>query len=165
MATVLSLAAFIPVALTWVKFETTKSVYRDAPATSGPSAGTIVRRNAWPADSKLWPTVVYTIVGGLAFVLDAIVLGFYAKDVRHANQAAKVASTFGWIVRLGNLGVWIAAAAMYRYEKNLHGKSNDLWGWACSPEAQKIQKAFDDEVQFNPFCVAQVGLAQPLQPC
>lgn len=66
---------------------------------------------------------------------------------------------------LGNLVVWVVAAAVYRNEKDKHGKSNDLWGWTCSPAAQLIQKDFAGEVDFNTYCSVQsaswyVGLAR-----
>lgn len=61
--------------------------------------------------------------------------------------------------------VWAVAAGMYRAEKDKGGKSDDLWGWTCSPAASSIQKEFADEVDFDRYCNVQsagwfVGLAQ-----
>ena len=61
----------------------------------------------------------------------------------------------------GNLIVWSVAASLYRTEKDKNGKSNDLWGWTCSPAATKIQKEFAGEVNFNNFCNIQVGFYFP----
>lgn len=66
---------------------------------------------------------------------------------------------------LGNIVVWVVAAGVYRNEKDKGGKSNDLWGWTCSPGARAIQKEFAGEVDFNRYCNVQsaswfVGLAQ-----
>ena len=46
---------------------------------------------------------------------------------------------------------------LYRYEKSLHGKDNDLWGWACSNEATAIQTEFAGVVDFKAICTAQVS--------
>lgn len=82
-----------------------------------------------------------------------------------ANTAAYIASVFAWLDMLGNAGVWVAAAVMYRTEKNKHGRSDDLWGWTCSPAARAIQREFVEEIDFDKYCNVQsaswyVGLAR-----
>jgi hypothetical protein len=83
----------------------------------------------------------------------------YKFGVEKANKAATVATTFTWVVMLGNLIVWCVAASLYRTEKDKDGKSNDLWGWTCSPLAREIQKEFAVEVDFDKFCNVQVSLS------
>jgi hypothetical protein len=152
----LSIASLVPVAMTLAKFETTKNIYKQSLATSGPKKGQTVERNAWAADSRVWPTVMYTAVGAVSIVFNFSVMIAYCNGIRSANQAAKVASVFSWTVLLANLGVWIAAAVIYRQQKDLNGKSNDLWGWTCSPAAQQIQEDFKDQVDFQSYCNTQV---------
>ena len=152
VATILSIGSLIPVALTLHKFESTKDIFRDVRQ----SNGTTTNRNLWAKDNKLWPTLMYTAVAAISVLLNAIVMISYFGSVRRANTAAKVATTFSWIIITGNLGVWIAAAAIYRQQKNLNGKPNDLWGWSCSSGAQQIQKVFKDQINFSNYCTTQV---------
>lgn len=60
---------------------------------------------------------------------------------------------FGIAIESIHVIVWIAAAAAYRVAKN--GK--DLWGWACSPAAEKIQPTFHDVVNFHKVCGRSVS--------
>ncbi|KAF2466545.1 uncharacterized protein BDR25DRAFT_306070 [Lindgomyces ingoldianus] len=147
----ISIAIFIPITLTLHKFITTKDVYRDV---SHPD-GSTVSRTAWAKDSKVWPTYMYFAVAAFTVLLHFIILLSYKFGVGHANKAATVATTFSWVVMIGNLVVWSVAAGLYRREKDLGGKSNDLWGWTCSAAAEAIQKEFVGEVNFDKFCNVQ----------
>lgn len=115
-----------------------------------------MNRTAWAKDSKVWPTYMYFGVATVSLVLNLIIIFSYKFGTKYANKAAVIATTFSWIVMAGNLIVWSVAASLYRTEKDKGGKSNDLWGWTCSPAAQKIQKEFAGEVDFDRFCNIQV---------
>lgn len=119
-------------------------------------SGTTTTRNAWAKDTKLWPTEVYFAIAGISVVLNFLIIVAYRFGVDKANRAATVATVFSWATVLGNLVVWGVAAAMYRVEKDKGGKSNDLWGWTCSPAARAIQESFRDQVDFNRYCNVQV---------
>lgn len=101
---------------------------------------------------------MYFLIAGISVVLDACILVAYGCGIGKANRVATLATTFNWVVMLGNLVVWCVAAGLYRAEKNKGGKSNDLWGWTCSPVAREIQKEFAGEVDFDRFCNVQVSL-------
>lgn len=101
---------------------------------------------------------MYFLVAAIALLLNlCIILAYLFSGVKGANRAAVVATTFTWIVMIGNLVVWAVAASLYRTEKDKDGKSNDLWGWTCSSAAQAIQKEFKNEVDFDKFCNVQVS--------
>ncbi|KAK7192999.1 hypothetical protein DPSP01_005210 [Paraphaeosphaeria sporulosa] len=156
----ISVAVFIPIALTLHKFLSTQNVYRDVTRD-----GVTKHRTAWAKDSKVWPTWMYFLIAAISVVLNIVIIFAYKFGIDKANKAATVATTFNWFVMLGNLAVWCVAASLYRTEKDKDGKSNDLWGWTCSPLAREIQKEFAHEVDFDKFCNVQsiswyIGLVQ-----
>lgn len=147
--------------MTLVKFLQTQNIYR----TIALPDGSTTYRTAWAHSSRTWPTYSYFGVALLSTVLNFATIFSYKFGVGRANTASYIASVFSWVDMLGNLGVWIAAAVVYRKEKDKHGKSNDLWGWTCSTAAQVIQRDFAEEVNFNTYCNIQsaswyVGLAR-----
>lgn len=80
----------------------------------------------------------------------------YAYSIRRANNIATVQSWFIWIVETVHILTWIVVAVLYRVGKT--GK--DLWGWACSPVAEKIQPTFEGVVNFNKICSRGVSSSQ-----
>ena len=147
--------------MTVIKFLQTRNTYR----TITHPDGTTTTRTAWAHDSKLWPTYAYFGVAVVSTLLNFATVFSYRAGVRRANVVSQVTSLFSWAVMLANVVVWSVAAGIYRNEKDKNGKSNDLWGWTCSPLAQAIQKEFAGEVDFNKYCNVQsaswyVGLAQ-----
>ncbi|KAL1654493.1 hypothetical protein SLS61_003097 [Didymella pomorum] len=128
--------------MTLVKFLQTQNIYR----TIALPDGSTTYRTAWAHSSRTWPTYSYFGVALLSTVLNFATIFSYKFGVGRANTASYIASVFSWVDMLGNLGVWIAAAVVYRKEKDKHGKSNDLWGWTCSTAAQVIQRDFAEEL-------------------
>ncbi|KAJ4348460.1 uncharacterized protein N0V89_009834 [Didymosphaeria variabile] len=160
LAFLISIAVFVPISLTLHKFLTTQNVYRDVT-----KDGITTHRTAWAKDSKVWPTWMYFLIAGISVLLNFAIIFAYKFGVEKANKVATVATAFTWVVMLGNLVVWCVAASLYRTEKDKNGKSNDLWGWTCSPAARAIQKEFAHEVDFDKFCTVQsiswyIGLVQ-----
>ncbi|PVI07038.1 hypothetical protein DM02DRAFT_649369 [Periconia macrospinosa] len=157
-STVISIAVLVPITITLHKFLTTKNVFRDVRRDDG----TVVNRNPWFKDTKEWPTYMYFAVAAISTTLNFCVLVSYLRGgVESANKSAYVSSFFSWAIMLGNLIVWCVAAALYRTEK----ATDDIWGWACSPLARKIQKEFADQIDFQQSCTVQstswyIGLAQ-----
>jgi hypothetical protein len=139
------------------KYLTTRNIFHNVTS----PAGVTVNRTAWAKDSKTWPTYMYFAVAFVSLLLNFIIIFSYKFGVKYANKAAVVATTFNWIVMAGNLVVWCVAASLYRTEKDKNGKSNDLWGWTCSPAAMKIQKEFAGVVDFDKFCNVQVSVLIP----
>ncbi len=86
---------------------------------------------------------------GITVLLGILILSAYTcGSIRSANQVNTVQSTVTIVVELVHIGLWIAVSIAYREGKT--GK--DLWGWACSGAADKIQKNFDGVVDFNKVC-------------
>ncbi|KAH7394232.1 hypothetical protein DE146DRAFT_661185 [Phaeosphaeria sp. MPI-PUGE-AT-0046c] len=162
VAFVISIGVLVPLLMTLIKFEQTKDVYQTVVVNGKP-----ISRTAWAKDSRTWPTYVYFGVAAISTLLNAGTMLSYCCSVEKANVASYVTSTFSWIVLVGNLAVWAAAAAVYKKEKEktVQGKHTDLWGWTCSGPAKQIQKEFAQQVDFNQYCVIQsaswyIGLAQ-----
>ncbi|XPS68290.1 hypothetical protein M3J09_000582 [Ascochyta lentis] len=158
---VISIGVLAPITMTLTKFLHTQNVYHNV----SHSDGTTVSRTAWAKDSKVWPTYSYFGVAAISVILNFSTIFSYRFGISKANSFSYITSMFSWAVMLGNLVVWSVAAGVYRSEKDKHGKSNDLWGWTCSPGARAIQKEFAGEIDFNRFCNVQsaswyVGLVQ-----
>ncbi|KAF2623384.1 hypothetical protein BU25DRAFT_350224, partial [Macroventuria anomochaeta] len=157
----ISIGVLAPITMTLTKFLRTQNVYRDVVQADG----TTKSRTAWAHDSKVWPTYSYFAVAAISTILNFATIFSYKFGVSRANSVSYITSLFSWGIMLGNLVVWAVAAGVYRDEKDKHGKSNDLWGWTCSPAAQAIQRDFAGELDFNAYCNVQsaswfVGLAQ-----
>jgi hypothetical protein len=154
LSTILSLATFVPLAMTTQKYFTTRNIFHAAPDPKDP--GATIQRTAWALNSKIWPTYMYLAVATLSLIMNASTLVAYLKSVKAANSVAKVQGWFSKAIMAINVIIWAVSVAVYRYEKDLGGVPNDLWGWTCSPQARELQKIFKDEVQFNTYCTVQV---------
>jgi len=161
MATLLSIGVFVPMAMMMSKFLSTRDIYR---LVAEPD-GTTINRTAWALQSKNWPTYMYFAIATVSLILNLCIMLSYLRDIRSANRAATIATFFTALVTVGNVVVWFVAVVIYRYEKDTNGVSNDLWGWSCSKDAEALQEAFSDVVQFEQYCNVQstswyIGLAQ-----
>ena len=123
-----------------IKFQTTKTVIRGG-------------RGPWPKDPKLWPTYMFLATSGVTLIVSIAVLIAYCCSYEKARTSIRL-TVLNYVV---HLGVWIAVTFLYRYERNLHGKDNDLWGWACNSAATALQTQFDGVVDFKMLCTAQVS--------
>jgi hypothetical protein len=79
----------------------------------------------------------------------------YLRSIKTANKLGHIQSNFGFVIDFLHLAIWIGVAVAYRVAKN--GK--DLWGWACSPLANKIQPSFEGVVNFHNVCSRSVSRA------
>ncbi|KAI9813683.1 MAG: hypothetical protein M1832_006111 [Thelocarpon impressellum] len=139
----LSLALTATMALTLHKYYSTR--------------GTIIGgRNAWAANTKLWPTTMLLVIAVVSLTINLTILGSYWHSVKAANRAAIVSTVFTVTVLVTHLVIWIVTVALYRYGKDTNGKSNDLWGWSCGAPG-KIQQQFSDVVDFKQYCNLQSG--------
>jgi hypothetical protein len=145
LTAILSTAVTIIMATTLHKYLSTKDTF-------------INGRTAWARNTKLWPTVMLFAIAAVTLVLNLVIMIAYACSVKSANRASLVSGIFGILVFVGHIFVWISAAAIYRYSKDTNGKSNDLWGWACSKTADDIQKTFEFVVNFDHICNSNVSL-------
>ncbi|KAF2011607.1 hypothetical protein BU24DRAFT_454118 [Aaosphaeria arxii CBS 175.79] len=154
IALFLSIATLVPLTMTLIKFLSTKHVFRDIVLPDG----TTKHRTAWSKDPKTWPTWTYFLVAAASALINVLTLICYCIcGVKEANRTALVSAVVTWGSLVGQLVVWIVAAAMYRAEKSKGGKSNDLWGWTCAPAAKAIQKEFVGVVDFNYYCNVQTA--------
>lgn len=91
-------------------------------------------------------------------VLGLISVISYLISIKAANSISSMNTKFGIATESIRIATWIAVATAYRVAKN--GK--DLWGWACSPLAEKIQPTFRDVVNFKNVCNRSVSLRSSL---
>lgn len=157
----ISIAVLVPITMTLIKFLKTKDTYHNVTNARGQS----ISRTAWAKDARAWPTWMYFAVAAVSVLLNFFTVFAYKFGFDKANKASYIATTFSWVMMIGNLVVWSVAAGLYRTEKDKDGKSNDLWGWTCSAGARAIQKEFASEIDFNRFCNVQgiswyIGLVQ-----
>jgi hypothetical protein len=160
LAFIISVAVLIPITMTLVKFLTTKDVVRDAPTASGTTAP----RTPWARGTQTWQTYMYFSIAASSFLLNGIIMIAYLRDIRAANKAATVATTFTWTVIIANVVVWGVGAGLYKWGRS-EAKEKDLWGWSCSSGAARIQEVFQGEVKFGSYCNIQsfswyMGLVQ-----
>ncbi|CZR68668.1 uncharacterized protein PAC_18567 [Phialocephala subalpina] len=106
-------------------------------------------RGPWAKQTSLWPAIMLVSASGVTVLLGLLILAAYTwGSVRSANKVNTMQTTVTVVVELVHIGLWIAVSVLYREGKN--GK--DLWGWACSGAADKIQKNFEGVVDFNKVC-------------
>ena len=110
-------------------------------------------RTAWPKHPKLWPTFMLLVGAGITLVVSIITLISYCWFMKKANRSWKL-TVLKYAI---HLGAWAIITSLYRYEKDVHGSDNDLWGWTCSEEAAAIQAEFNDVIGFSSVCNLQVS--------
>jgi len=103
---VASLATFIPLAMTMVKFQQTRDVYVTVNGQS---------RTAWANNSITWPMYMFFAISLISLVLNIAIITAYSRDIVTANKVASVASGFSIINLVGHGIVWIVATTLYRY--------------------------------------------------
>lgn len=135
-----SLAMFGIMVFVLVKYETTKNTIRDG-------------RGPWPKHVKLWPSIMLLAGAGFTLILSVFVLFAYCCCFKMTQQSWKFT-----VARYAlHIISWAVISFLYRYEKSLHGNSNDLWGWACAKEATALQPAFNAVLDFDSLCGVQVS--------
>jgi hypothetical protein len=149
--------------LTFHKFFTTRNTLVSVP---GPNGGALTPRGPWAKNTKLWPTTVLLVTSTLSFIISAIVMASYLRGVRAANAAHDYGSYLGFGIFAAHVGMWIATAVVYRTGKD----GNDLWGWSCDERAMRIQKPFENVIDFKRYCNVQTSswvtsLAQAVLMC
>ncbi|KAB8300057.1 hypothetical protein EYC80_000294 [Monilinia laxa] len=126
---------------TLLKFLATHEDIRNPPESPAP-------RGPWALQTQTWSAVLLFFTGVITADLGLISLIAYAVSIKRANHISSINTKFGIVTESIHIIVWIAVAIAYRVAKN--GK--DLWGWACSPLAEKIQPTFQDVVDFQNVC-------------
>lgn len=159
VSSILSITVFVPLALTVHKFLSTKDILRIAPDPEHP--GEFIQRTAWAKDSKTWPTYMYFAFATLAVVFNNGALLAYFVSAKLFSVASKMSTLVTGSILIFNFSIWGATVIIYRYEKNLHNKPNDLWGWTCSAPAKALQTVFHDVVPFNTYCNIQACFPAP----
>ncbi|MCJ1484415.1 hypothetical protein MMC06_004586 [Schaereria dolodes] len=129
----------IVMAITLHKFISTRNIF-------------IENRNPWAENTKIWPTALLLSTSAFTFLISTITVVSYFWGVSAANMTNDTVGTAGTVVEMaGHVAIWIGVSSAYRIGKD----GNDLWGWTCSPKAQKIQGEFRDVINFERFCSIQ----------
>lgn len=111
-------------------------------------------RGPWAKQTQLWPSILLFTVAVITAILGVAITVAYLVSIKAANKVSSVQDKLSIVNEVGHVVVWIGVAIAYRAGKN--GK--DLWGWACSPLAEKIQGNFKNVVDFDRVCSRGVRL-------
>ncbi|KAL9111179.1 MAG: hypothetical protein Q9187_007966 [Circinaria calcarea] len=72
-------------------------------------------RNAWAAQTKIWPTALLLSISVATVIASLITVGMYLRGVKQANKAS---DTVGTATSVGgavaNMIIWISTAVAYR---------------------------------------------------
>lgn len=119
LATIISAATLAPLTMTLIKFIQT----RDQVLTVDGE-----QRTAWAAGTRSWYTYLYFAISAVSFILNAAILISYCGGTKKANRASMISGWFHGFIMAGNIIVWIASVAIYRYGKiPQDGRFTDLW--------------------------------------
>ena len=134
-----SLGMFALMVYVIVEFALTKDTIREG-------------RGPWAKNSKVWPTILLLIASAFTLITSVGILLAYCCCFKRAQGS--------WKITLAKYAVhivaWIIISFVYRYERGLHGKNNDLWGWACAEKDSPIQEQFNGVINFKSLCTGQV---------
>lgn len=144
LTTLFSLVMFGLTAYIQIKFQITKGTLRDD-------------RGPWPKNPKLWPTIMLLVASGLTLITTTVMLFAYCCCYQKTQTSWKI-TVARYAVHIVS---WAIVAFLYRYEKGLNGKNNDLWGWSCAEEATAIQTEFNGVVNFKFLCSTQACFPIP----
>ncbi|QSZ30698.1 hypothetical protein DSL72_000256 [Monilinia vaccinii-corymbosi] len=110
--------------------------------------GSPAPRGPWALQTQLWSSILLFFTGVVTAVLGLVSIIAYAVSTKAANSISSMNTKFGIAAESTHMVIWIAVAVAYRVARN----GMDLWGWACSPLADKIQPTFQDVVNFQNVC-------------
>jgi hypothetical protein len=134
-ATAVAIPAAVQEGRTLFTYSTTHDVQRNG-------------RGPWAKHTQLWPSILLFSISVITAILGIAITIAYLISIRAANKVSAVQDKISIANEVGHVIVWVGVAIAYRLGKN--GK--DLWGWACSPLADKIQVNFEDVVRFDKVC-------------
>ncbi|KAK5693838.1 hypothetical protein LTR17_024989 [Elasticomyces elasticus] len=148
IATVLAGVTLAPLVMTLIKFlETRNTLY----TVDGQ------QRTAWAANTQTWYMYLYLGVAAMSFAVNLLVLLSYCCGVKAANATANATGWWEHLLTGVHLLGWVASVIVYRVGKiPKDGHFQDLWGWTCSPAAEKIQSVVTD-VNFSKYCTLQTS--------
>ncbi|KAF5879460.1 uncharacterized protein Bfra_006668 [Botrytis fragariae] len=141
LITGLTVAIAVEEGRTLLNFLETHNDIRSPPGSPTP-------RGPWALQTQLWSAVLLFITCVITAILGLISVISYLVSIKAANSISSMNTKFGIATESIHIATWIAVATAYRVAKN--GK--DLWGWACSPLAEKIQPTFQNVVNFKNVC-------------
>ena len=116
-------------------------------------------RSPWPKNAKVWPTIMLLIASAFTLVTSVVILFAYCCCFKRAQSSWKITLAKHAV----HIVAWIIISVVYRYERGLHGKNNDLWGWACAEKASPIQDQFNGVINFKSLCTGQVKFLSHIQ--
>ncbi|TVY18710.1 hypothetical protein LARI1_G003849 [Lachnellula arida] len=134
-ATAIAIVTASQEAVTFSTYLKTRNIQRDG-------------RGPWATETSLWPTIMLLATSAITAILGLMIVIAYLISVKKANTISSVHSVASVIIELAHIIVWIVVAILYRVGKT----GSDLWGWACSPLAEKIQPNFNNVVHFDKVC-------------
>lgn len=105
-------------------------------------------RGPWARKTSLWPSIMLLAASGISVIIGLLTMAAYTRSIRAANNVNFYETIITNTIEVAHILSWIVVAVLYRTGKTGH----DLWGWACSPLAKKIEPSFDGVVDFATIC-------------
>lgn len=118
----------------------------------------IEAKDAWPRDAKTWPTIMLLVIA---------VITLFSSVAALISNCVCIRRQRNWRLILLGYGIhilsWAIVTFLYRYEKDMHGHNNDLWGWSCGGSAKELQNNLRSDIDFSLLCNVQVSFSWPLE--
>ena len=112
----------------------------------------------WPLSAVTWPSYMVLAIAAVTMLMNLITICFYFASVEAANRSYKVMGYIGYVVLAVHAIVWAVTMGLFKMAFG----ANDLWGYTCGDEADKIQAQVQSYLNFNNLCMVQVSVLCPL---
>jgi hypothetical protein len=92
---------------------------------------------AWPDQPLLYPTIVLLSMASLTLLVDLIHLAARFLTPKYAARAEFAVTKLRFAMSVFQALASGTGAGVFQYV-NTNGEQNDLWGWSCSVNADKM---------------------------
>ena len=112
----------------------------------------------WPTNTALWPTFMVLTIATITMLMNLITMCFYCCGVDAANRSNQIMGYVGYAVMALHAVVWAVTTGLFKMASNI---GNDLYGFSCGAEADRIQAQVESYLNFNNLCMIQVCSTSP----
>jgi hypothetical protein len=113
----------------------------------------------YPVKPITWPTYMMIATAAVSILFNTAIMTAYCWGVAAANRMNMWASYWSYLMHVVNIGVWIATSTTFQMVKGAADSvppPNDIFGWTCSDQVDKLSSEFTLPVDFNLQCQNQV---------
>jgi hypothetical protein len=110
----------------------------------------------WGSHTTLWPTYLLLAIATLSLMMSLLTLLAYVCGVGAANKVSSFTSYAGYIMLVTEFIAWAVSAGLFKMAET----GQDLWGYSCGPNADRIEEQVKSFVDFGRLCQAQVSIIE-----